>query len=94
MENTLAMRSPTMLANAPCPFEANEARDMLPVDRVEKEMFRADRHQAITDAAINDSLSRPLAEIIRDDVDQVLPLLKQKLHDEGINRDAALAPAL
>ena len=59
MENTLAMRSPTMLANAPCPFEADEARDMLPVDRVQKDMFGADGHQIITHAAIDDSLSRP-----------------------------------
>ena len=59
MENTLAMRSPTMFANAPCPFEADEARDMLPVDRVEKDMFRSDRHQTITHGAVRDSLSRP-----------------------------------
>lgn len=59
MKDALAMRSPTMLANAPCPFEADEVRDMLPVDRVQKDMFRADRHQIITHAAIDDSLSRP-----------------------------------
>lgn len=59
MEDALAMRPPTMLANAPCPFETDEARDMLPVDRVKKDMLGADRHQIITHAAIDDSLSRP-----------------------------------
>ena len=53
-------------------------------------MFGADRHQTATHAAIDDSLSRPLAEIICDDVDQVLPLLKQKLPCEGIGREPRL----
>ena len=63
---------------------------MLPVDRVQKDMFGADRHQTATHAAINDSLSRPLADIIRADVDQALQMLKQKLPCKGIDRELRL----
>ena len=45
MKDLLSVRTRAMLASSLCPDEANELRELRPVDRVQKHMFGADRHQ-------------------------------------------------
>jgi hypothetical protein len=41
-----------MLASSPCPNEADVARQLWPVDRIQEYMFGADRHQTSNAATL------------------------------------------